>query len=332
MRTITRTGVTLSIVAALALYGVQLVAALVVAGGIVLVGALAGLCVAKWLERDWYGRQLDAGARAGAIACGVGGVSALLYLLGQGPHSVADLAARSHLSGLDLGPLITSLSSLDWTGIDFLTISAAVIAGVLTSAIVAQLAGWSKSGRAVRVITQARQAAQALQRTDGRGAASVLRPATSGPQLYATGAPLPVTPAAPVHERADWEGLGLPGSPAPVAAKLRSWRSAAPAASPVAPPTATPRPASVHRPSDARSAKESLTEEARLALSSWEDELDAFDSDQGFSDFSALESDEGDTITETVRTPNPSTFLTSPPPLKPGKRKRKRQDTGDWLC
>jgi hypothetical protein len=328
MRTITRTGVTLSIVAALALYGVQLVAALVVAGGIVLVGALAGLCVAKWLERDWYGRQLDAGARAGAIACGVGGVSALFYLLGQGPHSVADLAARSHLLGLDLGPVITPLSSLDWTGIDILMISAAVIAGILMSAIVAQLAGWSKSGRAVRVITQARQAAQALQRADGRGAAATLRPATSGPQLYATGAPLP----APVHESAEWDGLGLPGASAPKAAKPRSWRSAAPAVSPVASQTATPRPANVHRPSDARSAKESLTDEARLALSSWEDELDAFDSDPALPDFSALESDEGDTITETVRKPNPSTFLTSPPPVNPGKRKRKRQNTGDWLC
>src|SRR5579859_3931840 len=112
MRTITRTGVTLSVIAALALYGVQLVAALGVALGIILTGVLVGLSVAKWLERDWYGRQLEAGARAGVIACGVGGLSSLLYLLGQGPRSLPDLVARSHVAGLDLAPLILPLGGL----------------------------------------------------------------------------------------------------------------------------------------------------------------------------------------------------------------------------
>ena len=316
MRTITRTGVTLSVIAALALYGVQLVAALGVALGIILTGALVGLSVAKWLERDWYGRQLEAGVRAGAIACGVGGLSSLLYLLGQGPRSLPELAARSNVAGVDLAPLILPIGGLGWAGVDLVIISGATALGVMSAALIAQIVGWSKSGRAVRVVAQARLAAQALQRVDARGAMTAgQRSSTLGPQLYATGAPV----SAPAREAREWEGLGLPGASSPAAP--RSWRPAAPPQ-----PTPTARPATIHRPSDARSAKEDLTDEARAALSTWEDDLDDLDGFDGFEGFD----DEGKAVTEKVRTPNPSTFLTSPPPAKP--RKRKRQDTGDWLC
>lgn len=310
MRTITRTGVTLSVVAVLALYGVQLIAALGVALGVIVTGALAGLGVAKWLERGWYGRQFGAGARAGAIACGVGGLSALLYLLGQGPRSVAELAVRSHVPGVDLAPLVLSLSGLGWAGIDATVMLAAIVAGTLTSALIALIAGWSKSGKAVRVVAQARLAAQALQRGEARSGVTA-GPRTSGPgtQLYATGAPA----SAPALDAGQWEGLGLPGSSAPK--RSRTWRPAAPALQPA--PAPSPRPAGVHRPSDARSRDEALTDETRIALSSWADELDEFD-------------DADQLTTEKVRTPNPSTFLTSPPPIKP--RKRKKQNTGDWLC
>jgi hypothetical protein len=336
MRTITRTGVTLSVVAALALYGVQLVAALGVALGVVFTGALAGLCVAKWLQRDWYGRQFSAGARAGAIACGVGGFSSLLYLLGQGPRTVTDLAARSHLVGVDLAPVVTALDSLGWTGVDIVVISGAIVAGIILSGIIALIAGWSKSARAVRVVAQARLAAQALQHADGRASATAgPRSATAGPQLFATGAP----GSAALHAERDWEGLGLPGASSPVLPLPR--RSAvgaadAPraAASPKIPaePTVPFIPAahraSTHRPSDARATREALTEEARSALSKWDDELDAF---EGFDGLEGLPDDveEGD-ATQKPRAVNPSTFLTEPPPAKP--RKRKRQDTGDWLC
>ena len=317
MRTITRAGVTLSVLAALALYGVQLVAALGVALGIILIGGLAGLSVAKWLQRDWYGRQLEAGARAGAIACGVGGLSSLLYLLGQGPRSLPELAARSHLAGVDLAPLVQSLGALGWAGVDFAIIVGATALGVMSAALVAQIVGWSKSGRAVRVVAQARLAAQALQRVDSRGAVTAgQRSSTLGPQLFATGAPV----SAPQREATEWEGLGLPGGSSPVAP--RSWRPAAHAPH----PAPTPRPATIHRPSDARSAKEALTDEARAALTSWEDDLDEMD---GFEDLDGF-GEQGKAVTEKVRTSNPSTFLTSPSPAKP--RKRKRQDTGDWLC
>jgi hypothetical protein len=308
MRTITRTGVTLSVIAALVLYGVQLVAALGAAVGVVIVGALAGLAVAKWLERDWYGRQLEAGARAGAIACGVGGLSALLYLLGQGPRTLPELAARSHLPGLDLAPLVMALGPLGWAGVDVVVILGAILAGAIVSALVTQNVGWSKSGKAVRVVAQARLAAQALQRVEARGAATAgPRSITSGPQLYATGAPA----IAPVQGPSEWEGLGLPAAAPP--ASPRTWRATAKEASP--PP---PRPAD-HRPSDARATGEALTEEARIALSNWESELEADD-----------QLDEDSEATRKNRAPNPSAFLNLPSPEKP--RKRKRQDTGDWLC
>lgn len=307
MRTITRTGVTLSVIAALVLYGVQLVAALGAAVGVVIAGALAGLAVAKWLERDWYGRQIEAGARAGAIACGVGGLSALLYLLGQGPRTLPELATRSHLPGLDLAPLVVALGPLGWAGVDAVVMFGAILSGVIVSALIAQIIGWSKSGRAVRVVTQARLAAQALQRTDARGAATAgPRSIASGAQLYATGAPV----MAPAREASEWEGLGLPAAASP--APQRSWRATAKEAAP------PPRPP-IRRPSDARATGEALTEEARIALSNWEDELDEYD-----------KLDEDSEATRKTRAPNPSAFLTTPPPEKP--RKRKRQDTGDWLC
>ena len=340
MRTIVRTGVTLSIVAALALYGVQLVAALGVAFGIILIGALAGLGVAKWLERAWYGRQFAAGVRAGAIACGVGGLCALVYLLGQGPNSLDALAARSHAPGVDFGALVNTLGALGWMGVDAVVIVAATLAGILAAGLMAEVAGWSKSGRAVRVVAQARLAAQSLQRADARGAVTAApRSTTIGPQLFASGAS--VAPAA--LEPADWDGLGLPGASSP--GKRRSWRPAKqtpqhqpqPEAPPLQVPTPAPRPATVHRPSDARSAKEALTDEARAALSAWEDELDEFDeadSDPAFAAFPDLNGETDDAAHERGRAPNHSAFLTSPPPpVKSGKRsKRKRQDTTDWLC
>lgn len=334
MRTIVRTGVTLSIVAALALYGVQLVAALGVALGIIVTGALAGLGVAKWLARDWYGRQFEAGARAGAIACGVGGLSALCYLLGQGPRTLPDLAARSYLPGVDMVALVSALGSLSWMGVDAVVIVGAIIAGVLTAGLVAQIAGWSKSGRALRVIAQARIAAQSLQRLDTRAAVTAApRSTTLGPQIFASEAPVPAAELAP----SDWDGLGLPEASIP--GKRRSWRPAAPAQlststvdpAPELAPAPAPRPATVHRPSDARSAKEALTDEARAALAKWQDELDAFDGDADFGVFDSLDETDEEPK-EKVRAPNHSAFLTEPPPVKPSKRKRKRQDTGDWLC
>lgn len=324
MRTIVRTGVTLSIVAALALYGLQLVAALGVALGIILIGALAGLGVAKWLARDWYGRQFEAGVRAGAIACGVGGLSSLIYLLGQGPRSLPDLAARSYAPGVDVGAVVSSLSSLGWMGVDVVVILGATLAGIIAAGFVAQMAGWSKSGRALRVVAQARLAAQSLQRPDGRNVVTAApRSTTLGPQLFASGAPAPAAALDP----ADWDGLGLPETSMP--GKRRSWRAAT--RTPLPPPEPAPRPATVHRPSDARSAKEALTDEARAALAAWQDELDSDGDDASLPGFPSLDDDDA-AARERVRAPNHSAFLTEPPPIKPGKRKRKRQDTGDWLC
>lgn len=344
MRTITRTGVTLSVIAALALYGVQLVAALAVALGVVLAGILSGLFVAKWLERDWYGRQFDAGARAGGIACGVGGLAALLYLLGQGPRTLPELAARSHIFGLSLAPLVRALSPLGWAGVDIVVMFGAMALGIVLAGVMTWVFGWGKSGRAVRVVAQARLAAQALQRSEARASATAgPRSIAPGPQLYATGAPLASTPL----DQSEWEGLGLPGASAP--AMPRPWRPAAgsgrgtaapqatagpaPQVTPEPHPPVAPRPPTIHRPSDARSARETLSDEARSALANWEDELDAFDGMEGLEGAEGVEGDDAtaaDETTQKVRNANPSTFLTAPPPVRP--RRRKRQDTGDWLC
>jgi hypothetical protein len=341
MRTITRIGATLSVVAALALYGVQLVAALGVAVGVILTGLLSGLSVAKWLERDWYGRQFSAGARAGAIACGVGGLSSLLYLLGQGPHSLADLAARSHLLGINLGPLILALAPLGWAGADGAVIVSATALGIIVSGLVALIAAASKSGRAVRVVAQARLAAQAFQQADGSRAPLTGAPhsATYGPQLYAAKSG-PGAPSGTLqHSGSEWDGLGLPGASAPAMPRPR--RSNAGAAREVGHPKPAKTPVwaqerfggsvetdLTHQVSKARSTQDALTEEARTALSKWEDELGEFGGFEGLEE----EEQDGDTAaTQKPRAVNPSSFLTSPPPVgKP--RKRKRQDTGDWLC
>src|SRR5579862_3602421 len=118
MRTITRVGLFVGAAGLIALYGLQIVAGLFVVPAVLLIGVIAGLCVAKWLERGWYGRQLAAGLRVGAIACGATGVGAALFLLLQGPHSLAALEARSQLGPLSLAGVIDQYAYLGWGGID----------------------------------------------------------------------------------------------------------------------------------------------------------------------------------------------------------------------
>lgn len=171
-------------------------------------GIVAGLATAKWLEWSWYGRQLRAGAISGAVACGIATTAALLALLVSGPHSAPELAARSRIHSLSLAPLVRmfgprwGLAAVIWPLV-------ALALGVAIATGTAWLAGCNKSARAVRLVAQARAAAQASQRSGplshplapvGAGMASLaggLWPSEDtgrvAPAGYASGQPVPLT-------------------------------------------------------------------------------------------------------------------------------------------
>ncbi|MGO8946430.1 MAG: hypothetical protein ACLQUY_01950 [Ktedonobacterales bacterium] len=304
MRTILRVGITLGGVAFVTLFALQSAFALAVAPGIIVAGVFAGLGAAKWLERPWFGRQLAAGLRTGAIACGMAGVGALLALLTQGPHSVNSLAERSHLLQLDFGPLIDKLSGAGWVGVDLLAVALAMAAGITLSAAIAQLGAWSKSLRSIQVVNRARLAAQAsLQdnRASISGLFGVSASAGMPPSAGLTGA----------HPVPAGSGTTL-ASPTQLPAKPERFQPIEPAT----PPAASPR-----QPSSARPADSQLTQAMRDALATWA-------ADTGTT--KEAEPQEGGPTPPKARTPQPSNYLNSSPPV-PAKRVRKKQDT-DWLC
>lgn len=328
MRTVTRVGVSLSVVAALALYGLQLVAGLLATLGIIIIGVIAGLCVAKWLQRDWYGRQLDAGARAGAIACGVAGLASLLYLLGQGPRTTAELAARSHLGGVSLGWLVEALSPLGTAGADVVSSIMATLLGVLLAALTALVFGWGKDKRSQRVIAQARLAAQSQQhgemgaqvtpsggrpaspsvrlfgRTDGMGGL------LSGPSLRRTAGPEIREDVVEAPLAFDsWDDANATSQKARQQATLQT-----PAAS--ASSAASAKPPKSRRNSNARSTGDAITAEERSALLAWEKAL--------------ADGSQPGAAKAQPRAPKHSEFLTEPG-VAP-RRNRKKQNTRDWLC
>lgn len=166
MRTLLRIGGILGGAGFVALYALQTGTALAVAAGIPLIGLLAGLGAAKWLPRDWYGRQFKAGLRAGMLASGLAALGALLSLLLLGPRAIPTLAAHSHLASLTLAPIVQALAFLTWAGVDILLVVVAAALGCALAAVAAQVFAWSKSAEAVRVVQQARLAAQALNHDD----------------------------------------------------------------------------------------------------------------------------------------------------------------------
>ena len=167
MGILVRVGAIIGVLGLALVYLLQISAGLVALAGVVIIGLVTGLAVAKWLARAWYGRQFAAGLRAGVIACGVSGAGALVFLLLQGPHSVGALAERSHLGPLTLAPRIQPFAALGWTGIDVLGTLLAVGVGIALSAVAAQVFALGKSRRAVQVIAQARLAAQTFNQSLG---------------------------------------------------------------------------------------------------------------------------------------------------------------------
>lgn len=344
MKTIVRVGGLIGSAAFVVLFAAQTGIAAAVVPGIIFAGLCAGLGIAKWLERGWYGRQLQAGARAGAIASGCAGLGALLSLLFLGPHDTTALAARSHVAGLNLAPAVHSLSFLGWVGADILIVALAMVLGAGFAAFTCGIFAWSKSARAVKVIAQARLAAQALNRDEAYRATGA--PTTYGPAVHVSNLLTPLGTsmpgATPASDITPAFGIVPPPtfSPSSVPAPASQRRAPAAPAAPLAGPPSqagAPVPAaqaneyartepvipaaaagSIGRPSPsaARRAQEQLTDAMRDALAAWAEDAGKDPKKQG--------SGNGN-----KRKPAPSAYLNSSPPPK---RSRKKQDTQDWLC
>ena len=165
MRTIRRTIILLGCVGFVALYLLQPHVALAVTPLLLVVGALTGLAVAKWLPWAWYGRQFAAGVRGGVVATGIAAAGVLLSLVGGNPRQVDTIAAASHLPGVDFSGPVTALGGAGWFTPYLLLTSFFAVGGVLLAGIVAQVAGWNKSQRTVRVIREAHNSASLLHRS-----------------------------------------------------------------------------------------------------------------------------------------------------------------------
>lgn len=284
MRTLLRVGGILGGAGFVALYALQTAMALAVAAGIPLIGLLAGLGVAKWLPRNEYGRQLKSGLRAGMLASGFAAFGALLSLLLLGPRDIPSLAARSHAAGFTIAPVIRALAFLTWAGVDILLVALAAALGCGLAAVAAQVVAWSKSAEAIRVVQQARLAAQALNRDDawqprptgapllqygvpalGAASSSHLAGMTGGPALASTPGPTSITGAGGVFPATGLTpGLGLtpPLTFTPATGTPLQFASPAPASRSPLSPKAPPQPAHSGPPEFA-SANEPATPPAR---------------------------------------------------------------------
>ena len=91
MQSVLRVGVIAAILGCVAVYGLARAGGLVAVYGILLLGFAVGLAMAKWLDWSLYGRQVESGAQAGAIASAPVAVVALFALLSQDSRTVTNL-------------------------------------------------------------------------------------------------------------------------------------------------------------------------------------------------------------------------------------------------
>jgi hypothetical protein len=306
MRTILRTGILLGVIGFVALFALQQLIALAVAPALILVGMLAGLSAAKWLEWSWFGRQFRAGAFTGFYACTFAGAGALLSLLTAGSQDVQALAARSHVAGFSLAPLVQRLAFLSSTGVDVLLLLLSGFVGILAAGLVAQFFAWSKNSRTVQVVTQAHAAAEPLTRRDSFVPAPSSTPA--GGSLWPTPRSQPGVAAAPSTPGMGWASPGARGlQQGAWQAEAHPSAAGAPASKVATPP---PRHNAPSPPPDGdQQTDRRLSEAERDALAAW-----------------ARETEEPKPARK--RQPKTSAYLNGPPP----KRSRKKQDTRDWLC
>jgi hypothetical protein len=326
MRTILRVGITVGGIAFVVLYPLQSLMGLAVAAGIVLAGLAAGLGVAKWLPRPWYGRQFTAGLRTSLIAVCMAGVSVLLASYNHGAEPLAQLAARSHIPGLNLGPLISYLAGAGSTVTTVVVVVVAMLLGTLLGVLVTLLGAWGKNRHAIQVVQQARLAAQASLYGDAAGPSSAAAPASG-----MTARSSPGLRAAPVPDEPAWAAPSSPGKmPTPVANEP-SWGAPSslgkkPRLVPAEPSEfqqtepALPATPGRNRISDARPADSQLTDAMREALATWAADNVAA---------AQPSADEPEGTSGTARSPQPSAYLNSTP-APPSKRPRKKQNT-EWI-
>jgi hypothetical protein len=142
------------------LFVAQVPAALGAALLFALVGAAAGLGMAKWLPRDWYGRQFRAGVRAGAFA-GMGAAAGLVLSVAlTAPHDMTALADRSQLFGVRLSGQVHALRGLGWFGASLVIALLGGAACAALAGLITQVMAFDKSRHAIQVVDRAREAAQ----------------------------------------------------------------------------------------------------------------------------------------------------------------------------
>ncbi len=334
-------------------------------------GLGSGLAMAKWLPREWYGRQLGAGLRAGLIACVIAVPATLIALLDGAPHDAAALALRTLILASPLGAVTGS----GWLAADVVAVVGAVVAALALASVTARIFAAGKSARFVTAVARAREAsrplreeavfAPALSRRTAVPLASVTgasagpRPLDrpSGAQPIAARVAPPrrtLAPATPPQGIAGTSGdFGVRRAPVDVPAPPR--HAVAPAAPPLAPqlepepepaissaPT-TPAPAPMpdRAPAAAKGAGAPALKRrgggrpapARLTPEMIE-ALAAFarDTDEdGEGDGDDEEEGGNAESAPAARQPVESSYLNEPAPAAP-KRKRKKNATRDWIC
>jgi hypothetical protein len=310
------------------MYLVAHAAALVVGIALLALGVVTGLAMAKWLEWPWFGRQLEAGAKAGAIACVPAGLVALFALLIQGPHDAARLADASHLGPISGAGFARAFSFGGWVSADLSVVVLCTAFAVLLAAGTTLVAGWSKSARTVQAVTRAYEAAQALRRGTWGPAPSSQVPAF--PSSLAAG---------PAWQGATSPSIPLVGTaqPAAVATPYTPLALPVPAVATAVSPDVgrgVGRPEPGHTPANTPTNDEELRKAMREALAMWGDDtgetaaVSGTSSNETSPQGTAPASEEVEQPTERrKRTPKASQFLND------GKRKgRKKTDTRDWLC
>src|SRR5262249_52618602 len=111
---------------------------------------------------NWFGRQVEAGARAGLIPPSLGGIAGLVTLVAPGPPHRWTLAAGAHLGGLKLAPLARGLGGLGWPGEGIVTVALACLVAMVLAVGRAMVFAFGKNRAAVDSVSQARLAAEAL--------------------------------------------------------------------------------------------------------------------------------------------------------------------------
>ena len=341
MSNVYRVGLLLGAMGALAIFALGRMAALTAAVGVVAVGLLAGLAMAKWLEWDWFGRQIEAGLRAGIIACSLGAIAGLVTLIAQGPRDISTLAAQSHLGGLNLAPLAHTLGGLGWLGVDIVALFLACLIGIALAVGTTEVFAIGKNRAAVDAVSRARQAAESL-RAGRPWSATVSRPVTQAPSALSAGAQWMTSPqSAPLTTNGSrmTNAPRRTNAPAPQASvqtyggdseALADFYTAP--AQPAAPSkrrqTAAPEPVDAQPTGD--EAMNYLNDETRMreamrdALSMWADETEEGATEQ------PTQRRKREPKGDSKREPNPSAFLNAE--QRPKRSARKKTNTRDWLC